>query len=287
MSATAEAPDIRRPTSIAEAVAALGDGIRPIIAGATWIMRAPTRGEALPRTGVLVGGIPDLTRIDVEPKGLAIGAGVNHAALADALADLPEFQGLATAAAKSAKPSIRSVATVGGNLCATAFAASDLAPQLLCLDATVNYATAAGTQTMPLERFLAARATLDGGLLTAIHVPRGAFRSAHARLPLRKAGDYPVAIVSLAAMLGGGKLAGLRVAVGSVEATARRWTRLESALEGSPLDPAAAAQRAAGLTGDFSPRDGIEAPAWYRTKVLPTLVRKAFEDLAAQMVEPT
>lgn len=288
MSATAVVPppDVRRPGSIAEAVAALDEGCRPVIAGATWSMRAPLRGEEPLRTGVLVGGIPELTCVTVEPERITIGAAVTHARLAEALAALPEYDGLVAAAVKAANPAIRSVATVGGNLCAAAFPASDLAPQLLCLEASVDYVTGRGTETMPIERFLATRATLGSGLLTAVRVPRGAFRSAHARLPLRKAGDYPVAIVSLSATPGDGALAGLRIAVGSVEATARRWLRLEAALVGSPPVPAVAAERAAELTGEFSPRDGIEAPAWYRTKVLPALVRRAFEDLAAQMVEP-
>jgi carbon-monoxide dehydrogenase medium subunit len=250
-------------------------------------MRGPLRGEEPLRTGVLISGIPELARITVGNDRISIGAGVTHAVLAKALVSVAEFDGLAAAAARAANPAIRSVATVGGNLCAASFAASDLAPQLLCLDATVDVATASGVESMTLERFLAARATLGGGLLTAIHVARGTFRSAHARLPLRRAGDYPVAIVSVSARTEpGGSLADVRIAVGSVEATARRWTRLEAALEGKPLDPAAAAEHAALLTGDFSPREGVEAPAWYRTRVLPSLLRRAFEDLAGQG-EPT
>ncbi len=285
--ATASSPRICRPASVAEAVAALRDGCGPVIAGATWSMRAPLRGEEPLRTGVMIGGIPELARVEIDPERVSIGTAVTHATLAKALAPLPEFKGLAAAASGAANPAIRSVATLGGNLCAAAFPASDLAPQLLCLDATVDLATTAGTETMPLERFLAMRATMNGGLLTAVHVARGPFRSAHARLPLRKAGDYPVAIVSLSATPGNGALTGAKIAVGSVEATARRWTHLEAALEGLPLDPAAAAERAAGLTGDFSPREGVEAPGLYRAKVLPALVRKAFEELATQEVERT
>jgi carbon-monoxide dehydrogenase medium subunit len=34
--------------------------------------------------------------------------------------------------------------------------------------------------------------------------------------------------------------------------------------------------------GDFKGRDGVEAPGWYRTKVLASLVRRAVTELQAQ-----
>jgi len=130
---------------------------------------------------------------------------------------------------------------------------------------------------MPVERFMAMRTRLAAGaLVRRVIVPRGPGRSAHLRLPLRKAGDYPVAIVSLAVTLGaGGAVERARVAVGSVEPAARRWERLEGELTGHPLDADRAAEKAESVCGDFQGRDGIEAPGWYRLKVLPSLVRRA------------
>ena len=46
---------------------------------------------------------------------------------------------------------------------------------------------------------------------------------------------------------------------------------------GHPLDPHRAAEQAEGLSADFAGRDGIDAPGWYRLKVLPSLVRRAVE----------
>ena len=67
----------------------------------------------------------------------------------------------------------------------------------------------------------------------------------------------------------------VRVAVGSVEPVARRWERLEAALVGRPLDPTQAAEVAAELADEFTGRDSVELPAWYRVSVLPSLVRRA------------
>jgi carbon-monoxide dehydrogenase medium subunit len=41
------------------------------------------------------------------------------------------------------------------------------------------------------------------------------------------------------------------------------------------LDPARAAETAAELADEFTGRDSVELPAWYRVSVLPSLVRRA------------
>jgi carbon-monoxide dehydrogenase medium subunit len=271
-------------TSVAEAVSALCDhGGAQVVAGATWLMRAPLRGEDLPKSVVSISGITELCEIEIGATHLSIGACVTHKRLAATLATVDECRGLADAAGQSANPAIRSVATVGGNLSTVDFAAADLVPALLALEAEIDYHSADGAKRMGLETFLATRTTLGPGLITRIEVPRGSFRTAHARLPLRKAGDYPVAIVSVKANPGpDGAFHTLRIAVGSVEPTARRWPALEAAIEGRTLSASEIAAVATDLAGDFSGRDGIEAPGWYRVQVLPALVRRAFESLDRQ-----
>ena len=246
-------------------------------AGGTWIMRSPIRHEPHQPHYVAIGRIAELTPIRIDADIVEIGAAVTHAALASALADLPEFNVLATAAGRSANPAIRAMATIGGNLSASGFAAADCVPALLCLDAEVEIASRGDCERIGLERFLKIRATLGPGrLLTRIMLPRRQRKTAHARLPLRKSGDYPAAIVSLAVGFdAAARVQTAHIAVGSVEPVARRWKRLEAALVGRPLDPAQAAEVAADLANEFSGRDSVELPAWYRVSVLPSLVRRA------------
>lgn len=107
-------------------------------------------------------------------------------------------------------------------------------------------------------------------------MPRTERKTAHARLPLRKSGDYPVAIVSLSVNVDtASHVQAVRIAIGSVEQTPRRWGRLEAALLGAVLDPARVADIAAELAAEFTGRDSVEVPAWYRVSVLPSLVRRA------------
>jgi aerobic carbon-monoxide dehydrogenase medium subunit len=243
-----------------ERLAAAGTDAAPL-AGGTWIMRAPLRGDAHPPLYVSLDRIPGLREIALDGDTVRIGAGATHAEIAAALAGEPRLRGLHDAAARSANPAVRAHATLGGAVATAAFPASDLVPALLALEATVTVATTAGTEEVALEDLRAA----PGSLVTAVTatVPR---RSAHARLTLRKAGDYPVAIASLAECDDG-----LRVAIGSVEAVPRRWRTVETS------DPVAAARAHA---GELTPRDGIEAPGWYRAHVLPTLLARALEAMA-------
>lgn len=278
-------PSLYVPTSLSAALDALAErgAAGAPLAGGTWIMRAPIRHERLKSAYVALSKLPELKRISIGERSIEIGAGVTHSALAAALAPYPDLAALAQAAGRSANPGVRAVATLGGNLCTAAFPAADLLPALLCLDAEVEIAGHGGGERMGLESFLAVRQSLEPGrLLTKVIVPRSSARSAHARLPLRKAGDYPVSVVSLAARLDeAGRVAEARIAVGSVEPTARRWEGLERALAGQPLDPEAASRAASSLLDSFTGRDGTEAPGWYRVSVLPTLVRRGAASLLA------
>ena len=267
------------PTSLSEALVALkahGRDGAPL-AGATWISRAPFRGEERRPVYVCIARIEALRAIEVNDGELRFGACATHAALAAFLEPYPEFRGLRQAAANSANPAVRNMATVGGNLCTADFPAADLVPALLCFEAEVELQSGADkAERMTMSDFLTERAHLSAGtLLTQIAVRRKPRRSAHVRLPLRKAGDYPVAIVSVSCPEGEAP----RIAIGSVEPTARRWHGLEEKLGGGPLDSQAAAQAAAEMATDLSARDGVEAPGWYRLQVLPALLRRAMQEI--------
>lgn len=269
------APGVERSftaaSTLEEAMAARRQGAA-VLAGGTWMMRDPRRGVDLPEAVVALHRIPALSKVEIEPDHVVIGAAVTHAVLGRAL-HAAGFEGLLTAAENAANPGIRRVATVGGNLCALDFAAADLPPALLVCEATVELETFEGPKRIGISDFLKDRhALLAEAIVTRIHLRRDLVASAHIRLPLRKAGDYPVAIVSLAV----DKDKRCRIAVGSVEPVARRWTALEQAMaadSASAFDP----ERTAGLAlehNDFQGRDGKEAEGWYRRQVLAPLVKR-------------
>jgi carbon-monoxide dehydrogenase medium subunit len=276
-----------QPTSVDAALAYLHDlgSTAMPLAGATWAMRAPLRHEQWPRPLVALNRITAMHGIEPGKSGVKIGALVTHDQLAQALPDTPDLHGLALAAAQSANPSVRRLATIGGNLCTQAFAAADLVPALLAAGATVQLALASGPEGMLVEAFLCRRAKRGAPwLLTGVNFARSHRFSAHERLTMRQAGDYPCAIVSLSVGLDShGRIVDPRIAVGAVEPVARRWHSLEQALPGRAPHDAGIESIAAGLVDEFQPRDGVDAPGWYRLAVLPVLVRRAFETIQSQI----
>lgn len=277
-------PDAERlfvaATSIDEALTARRQGAS-VLAGGTWMMRDPRRGVGIPGSVVALFGIPALTAVEVGHESIVIGAVVTHTALARALHGVAGFEGLVAAAEGAANPGIRGVATVGGNLCTMDFPAADLIPALLVCDATVEIETLDGPKHVAIQEFMKDRPSLlADAILTKVHLRRDLTASTHVRLPLRKAGDYPVAIVSLAVDTG----RCCRIAVGSVEPGARRWTALEQAFAAEPGGFPQDAERASALAlehNDFQGRDGVDAQGWYRRQVLAPLVGRGLAALLA------
>lgn len=275
------------PRSVEEALHDLSaaDGDAVAVAGATWVMRAPLRHERQPSRFVALNRIADFGGLKMTDAALSIGPLVTHDALALGLPQTSDFSVLRAAAGRSANPGVRRIATIGGNIATSAFAASDFAPALLSLDARVEVADRIGPYDLTMEDFLASRsACSQPWLITRITVPTTTRLSAHERLPMRQAGDYPCAIASVSiAVDQAGLIADVRIGVGAVEPVARRWHGLERALAGYPPMPEIAEQAARDLIGDFTGRDAVDAPGWYRTSVLPVLVRRAFARIQSDL----
>lgn len=273
--------DIYEPTTYEDAINALTANNPNVkaLAGGTWIMRSMLRKEDPASTYVPLGGLPQLSSLKFG-EYMKMGACLSHADIAKGLPVGRSLDVLRQAAGNSANPSIRQMATLGGNLATEEFAAADLVPALLCLDAEVTAASAGGDMTLPLSEYLERRSELKSNtLVTGVQVPKATEDSfsAHARLTMRRrGGDYPVGIVSLSFELDEENVvSGIRAAVGSVEQTARRWTELEEALMGRPLEAEHAGQVSAGLISTLNAREGNGASAWYRREIVPSLVRRA------------
>tara|TARA_R110000751_G_scaffold234229_7_gene335674 strand:- start:40790 stop:41665 length:876 start_codon:yes stop_codon:yes gene_type:complete len=258
----------------------LADSAIPL-AGATWVMRAPLRCETADQTLIDLSRIEALRTINIDQQEAVIGALATHEQIAHALQGYKDLAALTQAAGHSANPAIRRMATIGGNICTAEFAAADLVPALLALDARLEIEGLDGSRTQTMAAFLEGRATrAQTDLVTRLIIPRTQRTSTHARLTLRKAGDYPVANLSVSIALdAGGKISEATVAVGAVEAVAKRWTGFEEAIIGHAPSPEKMQMIAKTCLEEFDGRDATDAPGWYRLRVLPGLVANAFSTL--------
>jgi carbon-monoxide dehydrogenase medium subunit len=271
-------PEVQRPHHIDEAVsllAALGEDGEPL-AGGTWIMRSSLRGEPLRSCYVALAAIGELRRIDAGPDEVSVGALLTHAELAR-LRVPAAVHCLVEAAARSAFPAVRSVATIGGNVCARGFPEADLVPALVALDAKLRLRSSHGERVLEIDRYLATREERAADeLLVSLTIPAPrSRRSAFERLTVRGGGEYAVATVAVSVTLDDGIVSDARVAVGSVQEVARLCPAAREQLLGAPLDRGSADAAGRAAAAECSPRDGRDAPGWYREAVLPALVRRA------------
>ncbi|HEY2635862.1 MAG TPA: FAD binding domain-containing protein [Solirubrobacteraceae bacterium] len=250
-------------TSAQEAQEAFGDGDGvTVVAGGTIVMPDITHRRLTPKKALLIGRA-GLAGISDEGGRTTIGA-------ATSVADLQELpEPIGSTAQHVADPEIRRQATVGGNLCASAGPEAprgDLQAALIAVDAQVRSTGAGGERTESVEDFLASGAS--GRLV--LDVSYGAV-DAGSRASVRRPHAHAYTILSVCAARVDGAV---RLAVSGAGPAAVRLTAAEEAFSGGGAN--AAAERA--LDGVDPPEDAL-ASAWYRSKTLPVLVRRALESL--------
>jgi carbon-monoxide dehydrogenase medium subunit len=259
MAVASVAPDaaieVLTPGSEDEAIAAFGDGAEVTVVGGgtivvpdlTYRRMQPSRALMLGRAG-LAGVEKDGARVTIgamTPVQDVVGMSAPLGPCASNVADLE----------------IRSQGTVGGNLCAGESPEAprgDLQGAFLALGATVRSAADGDITEEPLEDFLPKR---HERLLLSVSFEEPA-AGAFAGLDRPHTHDYTALAVS-----------GARAADGTVRlaatGTGPHGQRLPSA-EGGDADAA---------LNDVTPHDDALASAWYRTKVLPALVRRVLTTL--------
>jgi carbon-monoxide dehydrogenase medium subunit len=253
--------DVFLPTSPDEAVSAFGDGDGvTVVGGGTIVMPEISAGRLRP-TRTLLLARAGLAGVSQEGGKVTIGATAPLQALVELTAPV------GPCAANIGDVEIRTQATLGGNLCAGEghdAPRGDLQGALLAVGAQVRSSGAGGETTEALEDFLAHRRERLVLEVSYNEPAAGTFVA----LDRPHTHEYTALAVSAA-----------RLADGSVRLAATgagSWAvRLPSA-EAASDDPEAAG---AAALQDVTTRDDALASAWYRSQVLPVLVRRALTQL--------
>lgn len=231
-----------------------------------------------------VKGIGKLRGIRAENGELVVGSAVTHRELERSPLVLERLPALARMERRVANVRVRSVGTLGGNLC-FADPHSDPATFLLALGATVECrAGGAPPRRVPVGDFVLGpyrTALRPAELVTAVRIPLPVPGSgiAHAKLSFH---ERPAATVSVLVRLGGDAVAEARVAVGSVGARPVRAAQAETLLAGAPLSAQDALGRAAELAAEASePVDDANGSADYKAQLVRVLVRRTFAQAVA------
>jgi len=277
-------PDMLQPATLDDALTALAKRGAVPLAGATDLIPAMRAGEVAPRVLVNLKKIPALSGVTRRRGALRIGA---LTPVADVLRDALVAEAaplLAEVARDFASPQIRSLATIGGNLCNGAPSA-DLALPLLVLDARVEIAGPEGAREMPIDEFFRGvnkTALRRGEILTAIVIPNRPVRSgaAHTKLGVRRAMDltFVGAAASLQLAADKKKCRRVRIALGAVAPIPMRARKAEAVLEGKALANDLIAEAAAAAAAESRPVTDLRASKEYRREMTEVLVRRVLRE---------
>jgi CO/xanthine dehydrogenase FAD-binding subunit len=272
--------DVARPRRLADALAAMADGEggdRPApLAGGTDLYVFLNDGKAPARRYVDLTLLEELRGIEKSAAGLRLGARTTYTELRRSKAVRALAPVLADMAATVGAAAIQNRGTLGGSL-GNASPASDPAPVLLVLDASVELARRAGEhierRSVPCSSFFLSyreTAALPDELITAIEIPATAlagWRYAYRKVGTRRAQAISK-VVAAVGVADAGRSTTARIAFGSVAATTVRAPAAEECLAGRRLDAASAAHaRTALVERDLRPIDDLRSTASYRTLV--------------------
>jgi CO/xanthine dehydrogenase FAD-binding subunit len=195
-----------------------------------------------------------------------------------------EFPLLCRAAAETGSVATQNRGTLGGNI-ANASPAADSPPALLVYDAEIEIVSTSGARWIPYHRFHAGYKQMDlqsSELIRRIRLPRNkhAWKQYFRKVGTRRAQAISKICFAAAARIEAGKIADVRIVLGSVAPTVLRATRAEEALRGRQPDAEIIKTAQDALASEIAPIDDIRSTSRYRRSVARNLLAEFIESLA-------
>jgi len=274
-------PDVFVPAALDDAIGFMTEhaGTALPIAGGTDVLIDTRIGRASPEWLVDLSPLEALAGTEIDGEAVTIGALTKIRAI-----ELDEeLARRATALVEAARVlgsvQIRTMATVGGNLC-HATPSAEMPPALLVHDAVAEIAGPDGTRSIPLSDLFAGpgRTTLAAGeLLTGLRLraPSAAAGSCYLRQTVRWSMDLAGVGVAASVEVDGETVTQARVALGAVAPVPLLVPEAADAIVGAELTSAAAAEAGARAAAACSPITDARGTQEYRRDVVAVLVPRA------------
>jgi CO/xanthine dehydrogenase FAD-binding subunit len=295
------------PQSLKEAIVLLREyqGQAGVLAGGTDVLARIKKGQETPEVLINIEGIHELNYIDFKAEvGLCIGALTPLSAIEKSPEIQKYFPVLANAAGLMASPTIRSRATIGGNL-GNAAPSADIAPSLLVLGASILVSSMEGEKVIPLDVFFTgpgSTALQPGQIISGIRVPLVAPGSGAVYLKQKRREGADLAVAGVAAMVTvkrgvlqdqtspkgsqGNIIEEIKIALGAVAPTPIRARQAENLLRGKQPSDDLLEEAGRIASAESQPINDIRSSAEYRRKVVAVLttraVRQALEQAAKE-----
>jgi aerobic carbon-monoxide dehydrogenase medium subunit len=279
--------DYVRPSTVAEAVSALGEAGEDgkVLAGGQSLIPVLRLRMSYPSTVVDVGRVPELRGVRDDGDAIVIGAMTTHH---DVLHDPLVRQHaplIAQATETIADPQVRHRGTFGGAL-AHADPAGDLGAVALALDCEFVAAGPNGERRIPASDFFVdylTTALSPGEILTAIRVPKlGAGWSSHYEKFHRVAQAWSIVGVAALVRRENGSIAEARIGLTNMGSTPLRARAAESALAGVAATADGVGTGAAHAADGTTPPSDLSGKADYREHLARVLTKRAVLAAAGQ-----
>lgn len=280
------------PESLEEALKLLEEhgGELSVLSGGTDLVRDMNLEFKIPKGFMWIGKL-GLEYVKQENGQLHIGAGTRMETAGHSEQLRQQAAALARAAGKIASPPVRSLATVGGNLC-NASPGADTACALMGLEAEVVLAKQGGERTVPLKDFFTGPGETvlqPAEIMKEILVrpTQSGEGSAYAKVGRRQA--MTLAVLNTACRV---KLAEddtceqVVIAVGAAAPTPLRASQAEEVLRGKAFTDDAIEQAAQVASQEIKPIDDVHGTAWYRRQLTKVLVARTLRE-AGQIARET
>ena len=258
--------DLRKASSLDEALGILRDELRTPVAGATDVYVAINFGTQTQRNLLDIWSLDELRTISVHEDALVIGALTSYTGLIQSHLVAERLPMLAEASRLVGGVQIQNRGTLGGNI-ANGSPAADGVPVLSATDAIVVMRSVDGERRVPLNEFYTGYRTTvmrPDELIVAIEVPRVEGKQWFRKVGTRAA--QAISKIVMAAVRGPSP----RIAFGSVAPTVVRVPKTEQALgSGSSIDEAVEI-----LGRELAPIDDVRSTAAYRRRVSQNLLRR-------------
>lgn len=274
------------PLTISEAIEILAEqanGAYPLAGGTDLLVRMK-KGEITPSALVNLKRISGLNRIErVTGKGIYIGALAPISAIEHSPVLSSSHPVMVQAASHLGSPSIRNLATLGGNV-GRASPASDMIPPLIVLCARVAVNGPVGRRELEIGDLFSGPGTTtlsSGEIITTFFLPEMSPRSGAVYVKLCRRAGFDIALVGVGALLALGEREAeakdARVALAAVAPVPLRANKAEEVLlSGSLTEERLKEAARAAAEGSFAITD-MRASCSYRKEMVRVLTLRALE----------
>jgi CO/xanthine dehydrogenase FAD-binding subunit len=278
--------EMETPRDLAAALSRMDaePGVWRAFAGGTDLMVLLEAGKLPHKKFLNIWNLQELRGIAVTPEHVTLGALTTYAEVQRHEILAREFPLLCRAAAETGSVATQNRGTLGGNI-ANASPAADSPPALIVYGAEIEIVSAGGARWVPYASFHSGYKKMNlqaGELIRRIRLARthAAWKQYFRKVGTRRAQAISKICFAAAARVEAGRIADVRIALGSVAPTVLRAVRAEELLRGQR--PGVAALQAAqdALAAEIAPIDDMRSTARYRRNVARNLLAEFVEILA-------